>query len=50
MGSKASVMSRRLVVFAVLAFAMVIVPVVTSVPSGIDHSFCLLYTSDAADE
>ena len=38
MGSKASVMSRRLVVFAVLAFAMVIVPVVTSVPSGIDHS------------
>ena len=37
MGIKASVMSRRLVVFSVLAFAMVIAPVVTSIPSGVEH-------------
>ena len=51
--SSSSIMSRRLLISSILAFAMVIVPVVTSLPTGIDYgtvqSGCNCHSSDASD-
>ena len=50
---KDSVLSRRLVVVAILAMAMLILPSVTSLPTGVDYGLvqdgCNCHSSAASD-